>query len=261
MLRSMILALAALAVFSDADATGSGMLYQLAPDTGFEAGCFAPCMCPVLIQASVTGTFVLVPAGFDGLYQHYDVVDVDWRFPSGDAQVHVTGSGRYKVGGEVAVQQQMTLDLALDGGPPGTYDSGLVAGGGQFPAIDVNVALHGFFCRDTAFHVQGRPTTTGVDDTPGVARLRASPNPFERRTEIAFAMPEAGPVFVAVHELAGRRIRTLVAGGRYGAGVQRLTWDGARDDGSRAGGGIYFVVVRTPGREMRAAVVKIGSAR
>lgn len=261
MLRSMILPLAAAAVIADAASAGSGLLYQLGSEARFETGCFPPCMCPVLIQEPLEGTFVLVPAGFDGLYQHYDVVNVDWLVPSGGDQAHVTGSGHYKVGGEVAVQQQMTLDLSLDGGPPGTYDSGLVPGGGPFPGIDVDVALHGFFCRDSAFRVRARPSTAGVEDAPGSARLRVGPNPFELRTEIAFAMPEPGPVFAAVHELGGRRIRTLAAGERYGAGAQRLTWDGTRDGGGQAGGGIYFVVVRAAGRELRGAVVKVGRGR
>lgn len=261
MLRSMILSLASAAVLAHAAGAGSGILYQLGSEAHFETGCFAPCACPVLIQAPVEGTFVLVPAGYDGLYHHYDVVSVDWHVPSGNGQAHVTGSGRYKVGGEVAVQQQMTLDLALDGDPPATYDSGLVPGGGGFPGIDVDVAIHGFFCRDSAFHVQARPSTAGVEGTPGTARLRVSPNPFQLRTEIGFAMPESGPVFAAVHELAGRRIRTLAAGERYGPGAQHLTWDGMRDDGNRAGGGIYFVVVRAAGRELRCAVVKVGPGR
>ena len=261
MSRSMILVLAAAALFSDANAAGSGLPYQLDSEAAFETGCFPPCECPLLIQGPVKGTFVLVPTDFDGLYQHYDVVDVDWRYANGDAQVRVTGRGRYKVGGEVAVQQQMTLDLAFDGGPPGTYDSGLVAGGGQFPRIDVDIALHGFFCHDSAFHVRAGPSTAGVEDTPGTAPLRARPNPFELRTEIDFAMPETGSVFAAVHELGGRRIRTLAAGERYGAGAQRLSWDGTRDGGGQAGGGIYFVVVRAAGRELRGAVVKVGRGR
>jgi len=261
MLRSMILSLASVAMLADAASAGSGLVYQLGSEARFETGCFAPCECPVLIQAPVKGTFVLVPAGFDGLFRHYDIVDLDWQFPSGNDQEHVTGHGHYKVGGEVAVQQQMTLDLALNGGPPATYDSGLVPGGGQFPRIDVDVALHGFFCRDSAFHVQARPSTTGVEGAPGTPRLRTSPNPFELHTEIGFAMLEPGPVFAAVHELGGRRIRTLAAGERFGAGPQRLTWDGTREDGTRAGGGIYFVVVRAAGREFRGAVVKIGPAR
>ena len=45
--------------------------YQLDIDAALEAGCFSPCMCPVLIQAPLKGTFSLVSTGFDGLYRHY----------------------------------------------------------------------------------------------------------------------------------------------------------------------------------------------
>lgn len=265
MWRSMVLMLAAAAVLADADTAiagaGSSVRYELGPDADFETGCFPPCECPVMIRAPLKGTFVLVPAGFDGLYRHYDIVDVDWRLPNGSDQAHVTGSGHYKAGGEVALQQQLTLDLALDGGTPATYDSGLVPGGGQFPGIDVSVALNGFFCHDSVYRVEAQPSTTGVEDAPGIARLRIGPNPFEAQAEIVFAMAEAGPVFASVHDLTGRRIRTLAAGESHGTGVQRLIWDGTSDDGDRAGGGIYFVKVRAASRELRGVVVRIAPGR
>jgi opacity protein-like surface antigen len=259
MMRSIILGAAAaamIAAVAHADTASTAVPYQLDTDSDLETGCFPPCMCPVLMQAPLKGTFTLIAAGFDGLYQHYDVVDVHWRLAGPNGPAHVTGGGRYKVGGEFAVQQQMTLDLAVDGDPVQRYESGLVRGGG-LPALDVDVALHGFFCLDSVYRVRAHPSVAGVGLVAGDAQLRAVPNPFQDRTEIGFALPEEAPVFASVQDLAGRRIRTLAAGERHGAGAQILTWDGIRDDGARAGSGLYFVVLRAAGREVRGAVVKL----
>jgi len=67
----------------------------------------------VLRQAQLRGTFVLVPTGFDGLFQTFDIADVNWAASVGDSDLRITGSGTYKVGGEVALQQQLALDLKV----------------------------------------------------------------------------------------------------------------------------------------------------
>jgi len=159
------------------------------------------------------------------------------------------------------VQQQLTLDLGVDGGPLETYDSGLVPGGDGLPALVVDVALHGFFCRDSAYRVRAHPSLDGGGGATEGGRLRADPNPFQDRTDIGFALPKAAPVFASVHDLSGRRIRTLAAGERFGAGARALRWDGLRDDGGRADSGIYFVALRAAGREMSGMVVKLGARR
>src|SRR5688572_9508935 len=161
--------------------------YGLGKEAMFEAGCLPPCMCPVLMRAPLSGTFTLVRGEFDGRFQHYQVRDVDWRL-SASTEAHITGAGTYKVGGQAGaagVEQQLTLDLSVDGEPARRYDSGLVEGGEIFPRIDVPIALHGFFCHDSVYGVQADPRSTGVIPLPqeGVT-LRASPNPFGVETQI-----------------------------------------------------------------------------
>src|SRR5215470_7273324 len=68
--------LAALNGWTQAGNGSTSTIYRLNPDTTFEQGCFAPCECPVMIAAKVSGTFVLAPAGFDGLFNIYAVDDV-----------------------------------------------------------------------------------------------------------------------------------------------------------------------------------------
>src|SRR5690606_8237523 len=60
------------------------------------------------------------------------------------------------------------------------------------------------------------------------------PNPFASRTVIEYALPEAGPVKLAVYDAVGRLVATLVEGERP-AGYHEVVWE--------AGGlasGVYF---------------------
>lgn len=83
------------------------------------------------------------------------------------------------------------------------------------------------------------------DGTPGtrvprISLATAAPNPFNPATRLSFALPRTLPVVLAVHDAAGRRVRTLIAGQTYPAGRHEVVWDG-RDDGGRAAGtGVYL---------------------
>lgn len=65
------------------------------------------------------------------------------------------------------------------------------------------------------------------------------PNPFNPSTVIRFVLPQAGQARLAVYDLLGRRIRTLVDG-MWPTGVQQVSWDGRDDTGAVVASGIYF---------------------
>lgn len=68
----------------------------------------------------------------------------------------------------------------------------------------------------------------------------AGPNPFFGSTAIAFDLPaDAERMTLEVHDLAGRRVRTLHAG-PAAAGEHVVRWQGGRDDGSPTPAGVYF---------------------
>src|SRR3989442_7715052 len=106
----------------------TGTLYRLNEDSTFQQGCFPPCLCPIMIAVPVKGTFVLTPTGFDGLFNTYAVTDVNWLVSIGGSNTTVTGSRAYKIGGEVALQQQLSPDLHVGGDKVQHFDSRLVAG-------------------------------------------------------------------------------------------------------------------------------------
>src|SRR6266487_1655234 len=136
--RTALLLLGVVAVNTPASAQTS-TLYRLNKDSTFQQGCFPPCLCPIMIAVPVKGTFVLTPTGFDGLFDTYAVTEVNWVVSIGGANTTVTGRGTYKIGGEFALQQQLSLDLQVGGDKVQHVDSGLVAGPVPFPEIKITI--------------------------------------------------------------------------------------------------------------------------
>jgi len=86
------------------------------------------------------------------------VNDVQWSVDLGGQTVPITGSGHYRIGGEVALTQQLTLDLQVAGGPVEHFDSGIVAGS-SFPVIDIPISVSGASCFNTMINVHAQPLT------------------------------------------------------------------------------------------------------
>ena len=238
---------------------GPSTIYQLASNSQFITGCFAPCLCPVLYPSRLQGTFVLREIGFDGLYTNYEVSNVQWVLPDLTKPVQVRGSGTYRVGGEVAIQQQLALDLTFDSGAPLHFDSGLVAGGGGFPAIDIRTSLHQErACTDSVFDVKASPAVaTSAGDGAGGERVFAVTvvNPFYGATDVRLRLARAERVDIDVFDAQGRLVRHLARQRPVSAGPSTLTWDGLDEHGRSVAAGIYAIRVRTPeGQTVRRAV-------
>ena len=98
-------------------------------------------------------------------------------------------------------------------------------------------------------------TSTGVEDeTPWtdvtrIALLAPAPNPFNPRTTIHCALPEMATVTIDLFDVAGRRVRGLVAGEGFGAGEYALIWDGTDAHGQRVASGTYLVRMNAGGEE------------
>jgi len=97
---------------------------------------------------------------------------------------------------------------------------------------------------------------SAADDLPAAAAIRMAPpfpNPFNPRVEIRFTPAAAGPVDLAVFDVRGRRVRTLLSGEHREATDQSVAWDGTDDAGAAVPGGTYLFRVLSAGR---TAVVK-----
>ncbi|MFT5233937.1 MAG: hypothetical protein ACI9UK_000030 [Candidatus Krumholzibacteriia bacterium] len=86
-----------------------------------------------------------------------------------------------------------------------------------------------------------QPFVSAVDDIPATRSElgNAYPNPFNPSTQISFRVANAGPVRLAIHDAAGRLIRTLV-NESISDGEYTVAWDGNDRAGRRAGSGVYF---------------------
>lgn len=79
------------------------------------------------------------------------------------------------------------------------------------------------------------------------------PNPFDVRTTLDYTLPHAAHATLAVHDLAGRRVRVLVDALRP-AGAHAARWDGRDADGRRLAPGAYLGVLRV-GAEVRTRML------
>lgn len=73
------------------------------------------------------------------------------------------------------------------------------------------------------------------------------PNPFNPITEISFNLAQAGPVKLAVYDVTGRLVRTLVQE-NLDAGPQLVRWNGSGNDGRTVASGVYFYRLQADGQ-------------
>ncbi len=83
-----------------------------------------------------------------------------------------------------------------------------------------------------------------------------APNPFRDRTTLEYALPEAQDVTVAVFDLLGRRVQTLVDG-RQEAGTHRVSWEGTGRSQRQLASGTYFLRVSTDEKQHVEKVVLV----
>jgi hypothetical protein len=73
-----------------------------------------------------------------------------------------------------------------------------------------------------------------------VVGLQASPNPLNPRTDISFELNKKARVQLAVYDVSGRLVRTLVAGDVMDPGKRSVTWNGDDERGSPVASGTYI---------------------
>lgn len=86
------------------------------------------------------------------------------------------------------------------------------------------------------------PTTTVADESPdgplGFALKQNYPNPFNPSTVINFQLPVSGKVKLAIYNIAGQLVRTLLDGSAA-AGAHSAAWDGRDTRGQIVASGVY----------------------
>jgi hypothetical protein len=98
-----------------------------------------------------------------------------------------------------------------------------------------------------------RVPDTGV---PGVALLPNYPNPFNPSTTIRYEVAESQPIQLAIYDVQGRLVRSLVNRVEP-SGVRQVTWQGRGRDGNAVSSGIYFVRLTGEGQTVTRKIVLI----
>ena len=118
-------------------------------------------------------------------------------------------------------------------------------------ALDVATAGAYAFVADgysglQVLNAQCGPASGVAADRPaaGAPRLAISPNPASGRARIRMAHAQGGPVRATIHDLAGRRVRSLGVGSSVDDGLE-FHWDGRTEDGRMAPAGVYLVRIAT----------------
>jgi hypothetical protein len=100
---------------------------------------------------------------------------------------------------------------------------------------------------------------TSPQDAPAPETLRVSPNPGRIGTShyrFSFEMPATGEASVAIYDVAGRRVATLL-GTSLPAGRQEVVWDARAADGTPIADGVYFARIQTPQGRQTAQFVHL----
>ena len=84
-----------------------------------------------------------------------------------------------------------------------------------------------------------------------------APQPFGRAVTVVIALARASETRVAVFDLDGRLVRTLLPSSVAGAGRRTLVWDGIGDDGRTVPAGVYWVRMAWPGGRDGRRIIKL----
>ncbi len=84
--------------------------------------------------------------------------------------------------------------------------------------------------------------------------LAGAPNPFAFSTRLRYTLPSAGWVNLAIYDVTGRRVASLIDGHQV-AGDYTAQWDGRRADGRRVARGVYFGVLHFGGEKRTRKIV------
>jgi hypothetical protein len=168
------------------------------------------------------------------------------------ATASTAGNGDYSFAELLGAIYEVRIDAAtLPEEAVPTFDPDGIATAGQFAltlACDENAS-------DQDFGYAATPTDVPRWPDGGAILRQNFPNPFNPRTVIEFELPEAGFAALVVHDVAGRRVRTLLREW-MSAGPHRVEWNGVDERGDPVAGGVYYYTLRTArGRLWRRMVL------
>ena len=153
----------------------------------------------------------------------------------------------------VPVEQQIDFELKQWQQVEVPLDAAEIAGLGAFTSILFGLNGDGTFFLDDIRLVKAPSEGTVIveeytAELPQHFTLAQNfPNPFNSGTAIRFALPEPTAVELAIYNLSGQQVMTIVQGVRQ-AGLHTVHWDGRGVDGHYLASGVYLYRLRAGGR-------------
>jgi hypothetical protein len=114
-------------------------------------------------------------------------------------------------------------------------------------------------CVATICHLAGvQGATSSPELTPAVraVSLEARPNPCAGPTTLRFAVDRRSEVELTVHDVTGRRLRTLRRG-VVTEGSHEVPWDGTGQSGRPLPAGVYFVRMQAGDASISERIVRL----
>jgi len=190
-----------------------------------------------------------IALGFDGNQMYEILVRYDglpWSRRLGSLPIEVetstcTPDALYGVGpqGVLILDIRQTVPSVIT---YGGYGGSAIAFGDSVLAVSDGTAIHLYSYRGGTL----TPTEEPPAEMAAESFLQPNyPNPFNPRTRIDFTMPEPGRVEIAVFDVLGRRVNTLIES-VLPAGRHSVVWEGTDLSGDRVASGVYFYRMITP---------------
>ena len=89
-------------------------------------------------------------------------------------------------------------------------------------------------------------TTPNLETLPGkFALYPAYPNPFNPNTSISYELPTDGMVYLAIYDVMGRKVSTLVSSKIQRAGYHHVTWNATNNLGQSVAAGMYIYTIQS----------------
>jgi len=92
------------------------------------------------------------------------------------------------------------------------------------------------------------------DIIPILYSFNIYPNPFNKRTGINYALPQAAKIEIKVYDVGGRQVKTLVSE-KLEPGYYKTLWYGKDNIGRKVSAGIYFIRMNTREFESQHKVI------
>jgi hypothetical protein len=206
---------------------------------------------------SVNGTFSLVRTG-DGTID-FDFTSISYSgladvvlLPlwSIDATLVDGGPGQVNIFGKATMSNFLGTvpfilggTIHLDGNPAGVLLANQEINQTARLTMDDGITLHTRTLVEDGVTVDVEPMVLGAN-LPPLATVRASPNPLEPSTQIAYTLTHEATGSIRIYDLGGRAVRTI-AEGRLEPGEHRIPFDGRDDAGRPIAAGGYFIKMQT----------------